>query len=843
MNAVVRALSAPPGGRSRTLLLGAALLLLPLATAFLVLRLSGVDLSVPFLYNGRDEIWQLVLSKMALDTGWVLTNPFLGAPDVAHWHNNAAAQTSAIHSVIMGGLGLVLGDAVRTQQVYFLLNFPLIALTGYVAARALRVPALLSAVIGFTFAFVPYRFNGVIYAYLANFFVVPLTVLPAIWIMTGRMGPSDDAAGGGAGRRGLLRALRSRPFLASLAIVALVGVSDGYYAFFTLLMIGFAAAVRLLRDGARRPLALLPPAALAAALLAVVLALTAPLRAYQSAHPEEFAPGGRVDTALVKHAFEAEVYSTSIKMMVAPHDRHRVAALAGLGQWMLETSNQARRFATVVWVPLGTLASLLFLLGIVALPAALLGARPAAAAPTGSAPGAAGPWPDRERVANIAAAAGLGVFVTLCAVSGGLGSLVALVYPTIRAYDRFPLVLIFLLYVAAALAVARATRGAGPGMRAARNVGAVAVAVLALADHTPVGTIQRDASIAPRFLAERAFVRLVEADLPEGAMVYQYPHAQYLVNSPYYGWGDFRHVRLYLHSRRLRWSNGAAKNSPVDNWHTRMARQEPEDLVAEMRAAGFRGLVVDRLVVPAEEYARLRDTVTRLTGRPPAENDTASLAYWPLPDPGYRIGRAPDFRAAERIDVADPRAAGSLDLPRSIDRDALLRALAGTPPGAPATVERLDHPEVFQELEEPVRGFGEAPIPLAAFRGGLSCGPGMDGPLSINRDRLVLRVVNGGGFDWTLNTGAFPIQIGLKELTAPDGTRIRWDGGFRATGRLRIGAGETVETEISLQGLDLTTGVPPGTREFVGVFSLMQEGHAWFGSLPGVSECRVRLIP
>ena len=140
-------------------------LLLPFSPRFIILTICAVvtalllgmllmhvfrwDLSIPWDYPklSQDQIWQLTLSKTLLDNGWILNNHYLGAPAFAQWYANPAAQTSSLHSVLMLGLSLFIHDAVKVQQVYYLLNFPLIALTSFLACRLLGLARIPSAAI------------------------------------------------------------------------------------------------------------------------------------------------------------------------------------------------------------------------------------------------------------------------------------------------------------------------------------------------------------------------------------------------------------------------------------------------------------------------------------------------------------------------------------------------------------------------------------------------------------------------------------------------------------------------------------------------------------------------
>jgi hypothetical protein len=508
--------------------------------------------------------------------------------------------------------------------------------------------------------------------------------------------------------------------------------------------------------------------------------------------------------------------------------------MAELGRWMLETSNIARSFKAVVWVPLGSAAALLLLGLFVAMPAMVIG--------RGVLPSADGPLSkaEPERFGNMAAAMGLALFSLLFSVSGGLGTLVALVYPTIRAYERFPLFLIFFLYLTAALIGTLLWRRASMRRRPWIAAFGILVSALTILDNTPRGTIQRDPAIAPYFLAERATVQGMEATLPPGSMVYQFPYSQYLTDNPYYGWGDFRHVRLYLHSRALRWSNGAAKNSWIDRWHAHMATLPPAYLATEMRAVGFRAFVVDRRVVQDGEYGHIREALTALLGRGPEENEAAFLSWWPMADPGYSLAYNAEFSQAERLTIADPQRAQDLRLPRLVRRAALLQALVGMPADQTAIIDRAAHPEVFLDGAEADLGLGTAPIPAEHLLGGAACGPGMDRPLSVSRDSLTLHINNASNFDWRLNAGKLPLRIGMRELLSPEGARLRWDGGFRAADGSYIPAGQSIDVKVPLIGLDLRTGVPVGQQVVTGVFSLVQDGHRWFTD---AAECRVSLVP
>lgn len=794
--------------------LGAGALLL----AVYVHGLGGWDLSIPLAYNSGDDIWQLILTKVLHQTGWVLTNPYLGAPDVAHWHHNAAAQTSALHSLLMLALSVWVDDPVRLQQVYYLLNFPLICMTSFLACRLLGISRLPAYCVGLLFAFTAFRVHTMFYAFLANYFMVPLALVPVIWILAGRFSKPLDEGGRLSGRLGEAgRLLRSREFLLGLGFIVLTATSDGYYAFFTLLLLGFAFFSRVLVGDWRRPVTLMPGGIYILSLLVVSLLLQLPLQNYKKTHTEEFYPNGVRDSSLVKHPFEAEVYSSSLKMMIAPSPSHHIEALGELGRKVAKTSDEARHFKQHrAVVPLGTLASMLFFVALALLVRSSLRDRRFGRRSSSSSAAADSFGENGEAGALLS----LTLFIFLCSIVGGLGTLIALVFPTIRAYERFPLFLVFVLYLFAAGWLTAKLRGSNVSSRSrALRVGvAVLVTAAALYDQIPRDAIRGDESTKRRFLADRRFVQEVEASLPSGAMVYQYPYSQYLRNSQHYGWGSFAHVRLYLHSRNLRWSNGGAKNSPGDDWNFRISQLPIDDLISEVEAVGFEGFVIDRKVLGAAEYEAVRKAFADRKYEM-REDEESNLTFVKLEYPGFRLVYDSTYRTPERMVITDQSKFSVSRLPGVVNADALQRFIGVQVAHFSAEIRRDEHPDIFIDGDSLMRGMGNSAIlPISDMLGRMSCRVDAGG------DAVLLTLDNQSSFGWKLGAGDYPIRVGVH-LRTREGELLLWDDGFRVAGNAYLGRGESTAMRVPLRDVPKVDD----TGQVMAEFALVQDGNAWFG--------------
>ncbi|MBU3071660.1 hypothetical protein KOI40_17665, partial [Aestuariicella sp. G3-2] len=343
------------------------LFVIPLVLGIIFTGVWDHDLSVPLVYGMHDDVWQLLLSKGLLDNGWILENQYLGAPSIANWSYHSAAQSSSIHSILMLALSFFFDDAVKVQQIYYLLNFSIITAVSFFVCQALKIDSLISYVVAVLFAFTTYRFNNLFFAFLANYYVIPISLLVCVWCTSGVYLERKD--GHGSYWSFLKQILRRKKFLISVLLVLLIAIADGYYAFFCLLLLGVAAIVVIVKKSQISLFReLFPVVVFGALIIAINFLVMLPVQIYKNGHPHEFYPNGEVNPALVRLPMEAEVYSTSIKQLVAPIINHRIPVMAELGRYIMSTSDAARKFPVIrPPVSLGSLGTILLFLAFILL--------------------------------------------------------------------------------------------------------------------------------------------------------------------------------------------------------------------------------------------------------------------------------------------------------------------------------------------------------------------------------------------------------------------------------------------------------------------------------------------
>lgn len=128
------------------------------------------------------------------------------------------------------------------MNVFFLLTFPLAALTAFLVMRRLGISAGAALVCASLYALLPYHFlRGETHLFLSAYYSVPLAAYLILAVLSGE--PLFARRGG---TRAWLLALASRRTLTTLTICVVVASASGsfYYAGFAVLLLGAAALFR-----------------------------------------------------------------------------------------------------------------------------------------------------------------------------------------------------------------------------------------------------------------------------------------------------------------------------------------------------------------------------------------------------------------------------------------------------------------------------------------------------------------------------------------------------------------------------------------------------------------------
>lgn len=534
--------------------------------AVVALRLWRADWRAPFRYSD-DVNLHLMFIKGLLENGWPFTNSRLGAPLGQQLYDFPTFSGDHLNVALLEAIGLGSDNAALVMNVFFLLTFPLVALTSYLVFRWLRLSPSVAAIVASLYALLPYHFlRGETHLLLSAYYAVPLGAYLVLALLLGEPLFSRRAQP----RRRVLQWLTKRS-LATLGLCTIIAGASGsfYYSGFTILLVAAASILRATTN--RSWSAVLTGATVAGAILTLSLVSLTPTLAYRYQHGANPAEVGK------RQAFESEFYSLRLTQLLLPLQGHRFApfsrARAAYDSWTKSTGvpNTEAALAT-----LGTLGGLGFV--------GLLGTVLVAAAG------------GRIRPSPLARSAGLATLLCfLIATMGGFSSLVAFAFPELRAWNRLSIFIAFFSLLAIGLALNHLRHRLARGGLAATAFGGLLAALLALGflDQTYPSVVPPYGQITTQWTSDQSFVRAIEAELPAGDAVFELPYADFPEGHTPGSTGGYDLVRPYLHSRTLRWSFGAMRGRPSD-WPSRLTGEPLAKVVSAVSAVGFSGVYLDR---------------------------------------------------------------------------------------------------------------------------------------------------------------------------------------------------------------------------------------------------------
>jgi phosphoglycerol transferase len=525
--------------------------------AVLVLRFWSAPLSVPYDYDG-DAAFYLMEVQGLREHGTYLTNPDLGYP-YGQDTRDLPQGADNLNWLALRLLSTFGGPAVA-MNLFYLLTFGVIAGMAYAVLRLLRIRAVIAVVVALLYAFLPYHLlRRAQHLLLASYGFVPLAVLFALAVLSDRP-PLFTGSRLRVGKRELL----------VLAGCAAIGSLGAYYAVFSVLLFMAAGVAAALARRSWR--SLLSGVLLSAAVGVVVVANIAPSIWYRLRH-------GANPEAIIRYPSETETYGLRIQQLFSPRYGHRNGLLSRLA---------VKAYSGPIPSELGQMLGIVGAAGValllVVVVVSIVSRRDE-------------PWWEHPAGRTLRYSGMLLLVIVLTGtISGFAFFLSAAGLRDIRAWNRAVVVVGFLGLLAVATVAEtwarRAERRRGRRCTSAvLGVGAALVLLLGWYDQT--APIDGRADVRAAWASDRTLFRQMAAELPSGTPVFQLPLVSFPESPPVNAIQSYDPARGYLHAPSLRWSYGGVRGRSPD-WPADLDQRPGADLVAYLRRAGFRALLVDR---------------------------------------------------------------------------------------------------------------------------------------------------------------------------------------------------------------------------------------------------------
>jgi phosphoglycerol transferase len=564
---------------------------------------------IPFVYWG-DALSTEVYYKSTIEHGWFSSIPEVGAPWGRHTYDFPFSDN--LHMLAANLLLPLTHNFAIVINLYYMVTFPLAAMSAAWCSRVLGLSRLTAAAIGIVYAYAPYHiWRGEPHLFLAAYYPVPLIVVLLFRTLQGEPLWNRRST---TGRWAIARQWLTGRNTANVAIIALLGTASAYYCLIALLFFCLAVLVAAVQSRlTRRVWGVI----VAAGVLGFVMLLNLlPHLLYERAH-------GANPVVPVRTPQQTEVYALKLSSLVLPWTYHRIQALSDF---------RARYDGTFPLPSESPALGLVGALGLIFLLVVALLAIMQALAPGSRISWSSDFW-NKQRML-----AGLTVFGFLTATVGGISTLITLlVTDIVRSWNRMDIFLALFTLCSVGLLLERVALRIGStgrlknrrllqiGLAAAVAVVVVGVAVL---DQTTSRPTQTKAAVA-EWQSDEQFVHAIEARVPHRSIIFQLPFMQYPESAPIHGMLDSEQFRSYLHSKSLRWTYGGVRGRPESDWPATPSSEPVPTMCGMLVAAGIAGIEIDRAGYPANAKAIEASLRTTLRQAPMISPDQR-FSFWTL---------------------------------------------------------------------------------------------------------------------------------------------------------------------------------------------------------------------
>lgn len=566
-------------------------------------RIWATDLHIPLTYSG-DFPFSLAIVKGMIQNGWIYENWFTGAPYGAVFLDYPVPENFLL--LIVRLIAFFSNDPFLVLNLFYIICFPLTALTSLYALKSLKIPFFLALPGSLAFTFLPYHFFRLAHVFLAAYFMLPLVILVVVEIMEGQTKVlSWDV------KLHKFSFDWKTPLFLKIVLICVLGASCGvYYAFFSVFMLGVAFLKCFLSEWGELKFEGSLTAILLGGIMGVTLLLNSlPFIIYgaNNASPSEAIAMRQLD--------EVNLLGLNLIQMILPRSDHRIAALDAISKYYQYKFNTSRLETT--FSALGIIAVIGFLssLGVLFKP-----------------------FSKKDRLLKSLGI--LNFFCLLLGTVGGLGTMFAFfISPQLRSVNRISVVIGFISIAATCVLLERFFEWCRirihvlnmPFTYALKAMIAFFLIAVVFIDQCgkPVSN-EYYLAIKSAFENDRLLVQSIESQLPQDAMVFQLPFMGFPERPHINEMETYDHFKVYLQSNKIRWSYGGLRGRLAGDWYRDIAKLPTASMLPTIVAAGFDGLYVDWAAYTEDKRRTLEKELYDLLGTEPLVSNNQRQFFYDI---------------------------------------------------------------------------------------------------------------------------------------------------------------------------------------------------------------------
>ncbi len=532
---------------------------IPFFVAYYCLRGYQIDYSVLPGIGGDGTLFAALL-KSVKQYGLIGTyfNPMIGAPESASLIDVPFLDIMLLLEVWVCAIAGM--NFISIYYAIYYLTFIIAGVSMLFLLKKLGVKDIPACVLSIAFSLAPYHFyRGLGHVTLSNYGAVPLGIYLAINIFFGKYEEKKQC-------------------LRDIALALIVGFSNIYYVFFSLLLMALAMVLRCIQlSSIKKTLKNAIP--IGVSIVAFLLGVF-PKIIYGVLEGTNTVAGRRL-------GMEAELYGLKIIELLMPSQFSILERKFGF-TGLYTTSGVS--VSENVMSPLGVIASVGFIISMVWLIIILA--------------------EKKERIANLASSdkevlsfvsIGILALILYCTV-GGFGTIFNyLITPQFRCYNRASIVIACLSLCSLAILLNYIS---GPVLQIAV---AMVLLLIICVDQIYILPSSWQTPIEEKQRVYESFFEELEDKLNSQDMVYEIPHIPFPEAPPIHQMTDYTPFLGYLFTDNIRWSYGGVRgreNVATDLW---VDEGQSESFLANLKKNGFSGALIDTYAFDEEGQKAILD--------------------------------------------------------------------------------------------------------------------------------------------------------------------------------------------------------------------------------------------
>lgn len=514
------------------------LILILLVFLGLFMLYGGISIDEPIIYEG-DSFSVYYLIKTVEENGWYLENSRAGGGKGFYYLHSTGDM---ITYIIIRLLCIFTDDIFLIHNIYYFFTFVITSITCYYAFTKLNINSVLAMVGAFLYTFLPYhqmRLGHLIW--LAGYYMIPLVCVYAIWIANNKIEFNNIT---------LKFSLKEGVLIGLLA-----GLSNIYYVYFTLVIYFIAFIIGIYKKFGRvwfKNFLVLMGSVIIGLIINYAKVFWFLLFTNERIYESSLAK--RIPQA-------AETFGVKLIQFFVPRSEHRIE--------LFSRANQTYRNLTAS-VNENEIAALGFIggIGLVILLFNL--------------------FTNINKKSEFKSSVVLiNIGLVLTAIIGGIGAIIAYIFPLIRCYNRLSIFIGFFSILYLAILGTEVLSN----MTSMKKIGIYFISIVLMGFGFFDQTVPFLADNQTEFVRvrdiQKNFIKEIENAMPAQSKIYQYPHKCYPNGSKQ------EYFQGVLYSDSLVWSFGCLEGGYNDIWEHSINKLPVEKMLEQIVLEGYRGLLID----------------------------------------------------------------------------------------------------------------------------------------------------------------------------------------------------------------------------------------------------------